>query len=95
MTNAATAIHEQLGVTTIITLKHPVTLGDGTRVESLKVRRLNIGDVRSASNISNDIQRELHILARVTGLVPEDLDLISFADYQQLQDLFREQSNED
>lgn len=88
--NAAQNIQAQLGVTTEITLKAPVTLGDGTRLEKLTVRALTIGDVRSASGVSNDILRELHILARLTGLVPEDLDLLHFADYQQLQAMFRD-----
>ena len=87
--NAAQNIQAQLGVTTDITLIHPVTLGDGTRLEKLTVRALTIGDVRSAANVSNDILRELHILARLTNLVPEDLDLLHFADYQQLQEMFR------
>lgn len=52
-------IQAQLGVTTDITLIHPVTLGDGTRLENLTVRALTIGDVRSAANVSNDILREL------------------------------------
>ena len=90
MSNAAQHIHEQLGVSTDIILKHPVTLGDGTRLEKLTVRALTIGDVRSAANVSNDILRELHILARLTGLVPEDLDLLHFSDYQQLQEIFRQ-----
>jgi len=89
MSNAAQTIQTQLGVTTEITLIHPVTLGDGTRLEKLTVRALTIGDVRSAANVSNDILRELHILARLTGLVPEDLDLLHFADYHQLQEMFR------
>ena len=89
MSNAAQTIQSQLGVTSEITLRHPVTLVDGTRLEKLNVRALTIGDVRSAAGVSNDILRELHILTRLTGLVPEDLDLLHFADYQQLQGLFR------
>ena len=87
--NTAQQLHDHLGVSTEITLKVPVTLGDGTRLEKLTVRAMVIADVRSASGVSNDILRELHILARLTGLVPEDLDLLHFADYQQLQAMFR------
>lgn len=89
MSNAAQTIQTQLGVTSEITLIHPVTLVDGSRLEKLTVRALTIGDVRSAAHVGNDILRELHILARLTGLVPEDLDLLHFSDYQQLQGLFR------
>ena len=36
-----------------------------------------------------DVLRELLIMSRVTGLVPEDLDCLHFDDYQQLQSVFR------
>lgn len=88
--NAAQAIHEQLGVTTTITLLKPVTLGDGRLLEKLTVRAMTIGDVRSAAHVDNDILRELHILTRLTGLVPEDLDMLGYSDYKQLQNLFRD-----
>ena len=87
--NAAQAIHEQLGASKIIQLKVPVTLGDGCRIEKLTVRSVTIGDVRAVANIGNEIERELKIMARVTGLVPEDLDLLDYSDYFQLQDCFR------
>ena len=67
----------------------PVTLGDGERIEQLTARSVTIGDVRSVANLTNEIERELKIMARVTGLVPEDLDLLDYSDYVQLQDCFR------
>ena len=46
-------------------------------------------DVRAAAVENNDVLRELLIMSRVTGLVPEDLDCLHFDDYQQLQSVFR------
>ena len=89
MNNAAKTIHEHLGVSKTITLNVPVALGDGERIEQLTVRSVTIGDVRAVANTPNEIERELKIMARVTGLVPEDLDLLDFSDYVQLQDCFR------
>ena len=87
--NTAQQIHEQLGVSKTIILNVPVTLGDGERIEQLTARSVTIGDVRSVANLTNEIERELKIMARVTGLVPEDLDLLDYSDYVQLQDCFR------
>lgn len=87
--NTAQQLHAQIGAAKTITLIAPVTLGGGERIESLTVRALTIGDVRAAAHVSNDLLRELFILSRLTGLVPEDLDLLHFVDYQQLQEMFR------
>lgn len=87
--NAAQKLHEELGVSKTITLKVPVTLGGGDRLTQLTVRAVTIADVRAVANLNNEIERELKIMARVTGLVPEDLDLLDYGDYLQLQDCFR------
>ena len=82
-------IHEKLGVTTEVILIHPVNLVDGSRLEKLTVRAMTIADVRASAIVPNDILRELFLFSRLTGLVAEDLDLLHFGDYQQLQGLFR------
>ena len=87
--NTAQKIHEKLGVSTQIMLLHPVNLVDGTRLEKLNVRAMTIGDVRASAVVPNDILREVFLFSRLTGLVAEDLDLLHFSDYQQLQGLFR------
>lgn len=87
--NTAQQLHAQLGVSKTIDLNVPVTLGGGERIEQLTFRPVKIADVRAVANISNDIERELNIMARVTGLVPEDLDLLDYSDYVQMQGCFR------
>lgn len=91
-TNPAQAINEQLGVHTIITLKHPIKNGMGETVSQLKMRRAKVGDLRAVGQLKNDMEQELALFARLTSLVPEDLDLLDTADYKQLQDTFRQYS---
>ena len=58
-------------------------------LESLPVRRLTVGDLRAVAGLKTDAEQELAMMARITGLVPEDLDLLDLADYQKLQLFFR------
>jgi hypothetical protein len=39
--------------------------------------------------LKTDAEQELAMMTRITGLVPEDLDLLDLADYQKLQLFFR------
>ncbi|WP_369405790.1 phage tail assembly protein [Bergeriella denitrificans] len=47
-----------------------------------------MGDLRAVANIENEAEQGLAIIARVTGLVPEDLDLLDLEDLQALQNCF-------
>lgn len=85
----AKQLQADLGVNQTIVLKQPVHLPTGQKLEQLTVRAMTVADVRAAAVESNDVLRELLIMSRVTGLVPEDLDCLSFEDYQQLQSVFR------
>lgn len=58
-------------------------------LETLPVRRLTVGDLRAVAGLKTDAEQELAMMARITGLVPEDLDLLDLADYQKLQLFFR------
>lgn len=88
-TNPAHLVAEQLNTHTTIVLKFPIKNGLGETVSTLKMRRAKVGDLRAVGQLRNDMEQELALFARLTGLVPEDLDLLDAADYKQLQDTFR------
>ncbi len=87
--NPAHLVQEQLGSYATITLKFPIKNGLGETVSELKMRRAKVGDLRTIGQMKNEMEQELVLFARLTGLVSEDLDLLDTADYKQLQDIFR------
>ena len=87
--NEAQQLQEQLGVGKTIVLKYPLRLGTGERLDKVTLRRPRVGDLRAAAHLASDAEQELAIFARITGLIPEDLDEMDLADYKQLQDWFR------
>lgn len=87
--NPAHLVQEQLGSHATITLKFPIKNGLGETVSELKMRRAKVGDLRAVGQLKNEMEQELALFARLTGLVPEDLDLLDTADYKQIQDTFR------
>lgn len=87
--NPAHLIQEQLGTYATITLKVPFKNGLGETVSEIKMRRGKVGDLRAVGHINNEVVQELALFARLTGLVPEDLDLMDTADYKQIQSTFR------
>ena len=73
-----------------ITLDYPITKPDGTKVDSVTLRRATVRDLRRMKDFGSDpADQELGLIARLAGLVPEDLDLIDAADYAKLQRSFR------
>ncbi|EGV38451.1 phage tail assembly protein [Neisseria weaveri] len=87
--NEAKQMQEQLGVSKEIKLKYPVRLATGEMLEKLTLRRPKVGDIRAVAGLATDAEQELAIMARISGLVPEDLDELDLADYKQVQDWFR------
>lgn len=87
--NEAKKMQEQLGVSKEIKLKYPVRLATGEILEKLTLRRPKVGDIRAVAGLATDAEQELSIMARISGLVPEDLDELDFADYKALQEFFR------
>lgn len=87
--NEAKKMQEQLGVSKEIKLKYPVRLATGEMLEKLTLRRPKVGDIRAVAGLATDAEQELAIMARISGLVPEDLDELDFADYKALQEFFR------
>lgn len=55
----------------------------------LKLSRPLVGDLHAVANASSDVEQEIALFARLSGLVPKNVDLLDFADYQAMQDWFR------
>lgn len=87
--NEAKQLQEDLGVNTVVKLKYPVRLATGQMLEQVTVRRLCVGDLRAVSNLTNEAEQELALFARMTGMIPEDLDCLDLVDWKQLQETFR------
>lgn len=74
-----------------VDLKYPVTKPDGSKVTSVTLRRATVGDLKAAQRQADKPEdQELALIARLTGLVPEDVELIDLADYKRIQESFRE-----
>lgn len=73
-----------------ICLKYPVKLAGGKELSKLSLRRAKVSDLKEAQRAGDkpDAQ-EVALLARLAGLVPEDLLELDLADYKALQDAFR------
>jgi hypothetical protein len=74
-----------------VDLKYPITKPDGSKVASVTLRRATVGDLKAAQRQADKPEdQELALIARLTGLVPEDVELIDLADYKRIQESFRE-----
>ena len=87
--NEAKQMQADLGVNTVVKLKYPVRLATGQMLEQVTLRRLRVGDFRAVSHLTNEAEQELALFARMTGMVPEDLDCLDLADWKQMQETFR------
>lgn len=75
---------------TEICLKYPVQLASGKTLDKLTLRRAKVADLREASRGGDKPEdQEVALLARLAGLLPEDLLELDLADYKALQDAFR------
>lgn len=73
-----------------IDLKYPIKTGDGRQLASLELRRATVGDLKAAQRVSDLAEeQEIALIARLTGLLPEDVELLDLADFRRLQDSFR------
>lgn len=73
-------------VRTTIKLSSPINLPDGTVVEEVKVREPLVKDIRLAGQQGKTSEeREIIVAALCCGLVQEDMDLIKWKDYVQVQ----------
>lgn len=86
--NEAKQLQNDMGISQEVKLKYPVRLPTGKVLEKVSVRRTRVGDLRAVTHIENEAEQGLAIIARVTGLVPEDLDLLDLEDLAALQNCF-------
>ena len=92
--NEAQKMQEQMGVVKEVVLQYPVRLADGTLLE--KIRRPKVGDLRAVSRIQGATESEtetlqsFEMIARLTGMVTEDLDMLDSADFMALGECLRE-----
>lgn len=89
----AQKMQQDLNGTQIIKLDYPiniVTSAGQQQLTELSVRRVTVGDLRFGAHLKTDAEQELAMMSRITGLIPEDLDLLDLADYQKLQLFFRQ-----
>lgn len=71
-------------------LSYPFTIAAGTRIEQVELKRLTVKDLKQVRKISkNPADWDEPLIARSTGLLPEDLDNMDLADYLQLQKRFQ------
>lgn len=89
MKNEANQIREQIGITRTMQLNVPVHLADGRELQQLTLRRAKVGDLRAVAHYDNEAEQEIALMARLAGLVPEDLEELDLSDYAQLQEWFR------
>ena len=92
--NVAKQLQEDLGVNTVVKLKYPVRLATGQVLSELKVRRPRVGDLRAVMHIGSEVEQGLMLVARVTGLVPEDLDELDLQDLEAVQATFRSETEQ-
>lgn len=73
-----------------ICLKYAVQLASGKALDKIVLRRAKVADLREASRGSDSQEdQEVALLARLSGLLPEDVLELDLADYKALQDAFR------
>ena len=74
----------------VLTLKYPFTTASGQKIESVTTRRLKVRDLKAISEQSagNPAQMEVLGVARMTNLIPEDMDDMDAADYHVLKERF-------
>ncbi|CSE59299.1 TPA: phage tail assembly protein [Morganella morganii] len=72
-------------------LSYPFTTAAGTRVELVELKRLTVKDLKQARKTSKDpADWDEPLIARSTGMLPEDLDKMDLADYMELQKRFQQ-----
>lgn len=72
------------------TLSYPFTTAAGTRIEQIELKRLTVKDLKQVRKINKDpADWDEPLIARSTGILPEDLDNMDLADYMELQKRFQ------
>jgi hypothetical protein len=75
----------------IFPLTYPFTTVAGVKVEQITLKRLTLKDLKQAQKVSkNPADWDDLLIARSSGMLPEDIDGMDLADYMTLQDRFQE-----
>ncbi|EGK12369.1 phage tail assembly protein [Kingella kingae] len=90
----AQQIKQELNGEITVTLKYPMRLATGQTLNKVTVRRPRVGDLRAVMHIGNEAEQGLALVSRVTGLVPEDLDMLDLKDLEAIQATFRSEEDE-
>lgn len=80
---------------TVVPLRYPVRLATGQELDKVSVRRPRVGDLRAVMHITGEAEQGLMLVSRVTGLVPEDLDMLDLKDLEAIQATFRGEDKAD
>ncbi len=73
------------------TLQYPYALGSGEMLTRVTLSRLKVSDIKAVRRFSENVNDwDSLLIARMTGLIPEDIDNMDLVDYQQLQSHFRQ-----
>lgn len=72
-------------------LQYPYALGSGEMLNRVTLSRLKVSDIKAVRRLSENVNDwDSLLIARMTGLIPEDIDNMDLVDYQQLQSHFRQ-----
>ncbi|EGK5825863.1 phage tail assembly protein [Morganella morganii] len=75
----------------IFPLSYPFTTAAGNRIDQVELKRLTVRDLKQARKTSKDpADWDEPLIARSTGMLPEDLDKMDLADYMELQKRFQQ-----
>ena len=69
----------------IVSLDYPIQDGEGKTIAELTIRRPKAKDLHAAQSQKSEADQEFFLLARLTGLVMEDIGELDIADYQKVQ----------
>jgi len=70
-----------------IKLEHPVAIEGGTKIDTVTLRRPKVSDIRAAQKSgAADEDIELALIANLSGLAPETIYELDFADYCAVQE---------
>ena len=72
-------------------LAYPLKDGEGKDITELHIRRAKVSDIKQMNNLKgSDVDKEVYMLALLTGLVPEDIEPMDIADYVATQKILAE-----
>lgn len=87
MTDLNKAIH----IYRKIALQFPIKNGEGKEITELNLRRAKVADIKRMNELKgSDAEREIYMIALLTGLVIEDVEQLDIADYKVIQKAFEE-----